>query len=205
MRRHVSIEELDQLERPSPESTLALEGNFNGRLLHKWESNLRRRRGQRAVKAARDALGPLSSRVPAAPANSLWLPVGIQLRLTEILADQHHDANLVALWPGVREDAFDRLPLPVKLFVRALGASRSLRRLEDMHDHFYDIGEAVTDAHADGARVVIRGAAVFGHPTWRVLEMFFMRIVVELATGREIRHWLGEDLGADAFAIELGW
>ena len=76
----------------SAERTLALPGRCRGSVLARWAENLARRFGPRAVDRVRAGLPEWEQDLPDDPSEEHWFPVGLQLRLTELVIDElSHD------------------------------------------------------------------------------------------------------------------
>jgi hypothetical protein len=67
----------------------------------------------------------------------------------------------------------------------------------------YEQGTAEVAVDGRRARLVFRGSSLFAHPTWRLLQLFAQRTMLELAgtPGDAV----GEDAGPDGFAVAASW
>ncbi|MBV8755667.1 MAG: hypothetical protein JO257_00240 [Deltaproteobacteria bacterium] len=131
------------------------------------------------------------------------LPVHAQLLLTEAIVDEFLGGDLRALYPLLVEDtraALGRLQLAL---VKTIGAHRAIAQGAKQFRSIYDRGSADADTAKGRARVVFRGHPMFGHPTWRALQVMATGTLLELAgsPGRVT----GEDLAQDSFATVATW
>ena len=90
------------------------------------------------------------------------------------------------------------------LALRTLGPKRLLRRTAKAHAWLYDVGHADAAVDDGVARIDFTGAAHFGDPTWRVLQLFAVRGMLA-GFGREITSLCADPSGDDRFAVEVRW
>lgn len=126
-----------------------------------------------------------------------------QIAITEAIVDEHLGGDARALYPLLVEDARAGVGRVKLALVRSLGPARALRLAPTTHRKVYDQGAVEVDAVERRARLVFRGSPLFGNPTWRLLQLYAQRVLLELA-GRP-GDAVGEDAGPDAFAVAVRW
>jgi hypothetical protein len=196
--------ELAARPRWEPSHTLALPGRCRGSVLAHWEEHARRRFGGAAVARVRAGLPSWARDLPSHPPGDAWFPVGLQLRLTELIVDECLDGDMLRLEPALHEDVRRTLPRGTAMLMRALGPGRILARAEQIHPQLYDVGRARARSETGGASIRCEGAQLFGHPSFVLLQMFAQRGLVEL-TGRRVHSLRASCPSDDALAIELRW
>jgi hypothetical protein len=180
-----------------------LPGRCRGDALGRWGENLARRFGPDAHKRVQRRVGPpFDATAPVLTAKD-WVPVGAQLALTEAIVDEFLGGDMRALYPLLLEDTRAGLGRLQVLAVKALGAGRVLARGAAGFRDIYERGSAESQIERGRARITFRGSPLFAHPTWRLLQLFATRTVMELA-GSPGQVW-GEHLGDDAFATLATW
>ncbi len=181
----------------------ALPGRCRGDALGGWGENLVRRFGPDALTRVRTRVGAPYSALSAVLTSKDWVPVGAQLVLTEAIVDEYLGGDLRALYPLLVEDTRAGLGRVQLMLIRTLGAGRVLARAASGIRDIYERGTA--DAHVERRRVRVemRGTPLFANPTWRLLQLFATRMLLELAgTPGSV---IGEDLGRDGFATLATW
>jgi len=182
---------------------LAIPGRCRGDALGRWGENLARRFGGEALTKVRTRVGPPHDALPAVLTAKDWVPVHAQLVVTEAIVDELLGGDLRALYPLLVEDTRAGLGRIQLALVRTLGAGRVLARAAAGIRDLYERGTATAQVERRRVRVELRGTPLFGNPTWRLLQLFATRTLLELAgtPGSAV----GEDLGADAFATIATW
>jgi hypothetical protein len=182
---------------------LALPGRCRGDLLGPWGRNLERRFGAGAVARVRQRLGPPLDRLEPVLTSRDWVPVHAQVAVTEAIVDELLGGDLRALYPLLVEDTRASLGRVQLALVKTLGAARVLRLAPGGHRKLYEQGTAEVAVDGRRARLVFRGSSLFAHPTWRLLQLFAQRTMLELAgtPGDAV----GEDAGPDGFAVAASW
>lgn len=199
----LTIDTLAAQPRWKSEQTLALPGTSRGDAIGAWAENLARRFGPQAIARVRARLpGQHAQIAPALTAKDI-LPVHAQLCLTEAIVDELLAGDLRALAPLITEDTRAGLGRVQLALVRTIGAHRALAQGARQFRAIYDRGTAEADTARGRARVVFRGHALFGHPTWRALQLMATGTLLELAgsAGRVT----GEHLADDSFATVATW
>ncbi len=186
------------------ERTLALPGRCRGTVLARWEDNCRRHFGATAVQRVRAGLPEWASDLPGDPPDDAWFPVGLQLRITELVVDECLGGDMLQLEALLHEDIRRSLPMATALFIKTLGPGPILARAKQIHPHLYDVGHAHAQTESKSAKIVCAGAELFGHPTFALLQMFAHRGFVEL-TGRRVQSLRALQPTDDALTVELRW
>jgi len=181
----------------------SLPGRCRGDALGRWGENLARRFGPDAHRRVQRRVGPPFDAVAPVLTAEDWVPVGAQLVLTEAIGDEFLGGDLRALYPLLLEDTRAGLGRLQVLAVKALGAGRVLARGAAGFGDIYERGRAESQIDRGRARITFRGSPLFAHPTWRLLQLFATRPVMELAGSPG--PVLGAHLGDDAFATLATW
>lgn len=202
--REQTMEAVAKRPRWSAERTLGLEGHARGVVLARWADNCRRHFGDAAVKRLRAGLPAWANDLPDEPPEDAWFPVGLQLRLTELVIDELLGGDALALEPLLREDVKRSVGRGTSVFLRTIGPGPVLARARQIHPTVYDVGRVVAEVGSGGAVVRHEDAALFGHPTWALLQLFAQRGFVEL-TGRSVTRATATTLGEYATRVDIGW
>ena len=196
----------DVITRPrwSHARTLALPGRCRGSVIARWAENTRRHFGDAAVERLRAGLPAWARDLPDEPPEDAWFPVGIQLRLTELVIDELLGGEAARLEPLLCEDVARGVSRATGLFLRTVGPAPVLGRAKQIHPSLYDVGTVHARLTPGRASLHCADAALFGHPTWSLLQLFAHRGFVEL-TGRRVAHLGLTTLGHDAARIDVAW
>ncbi|MBX7078154.1 MAG: hypothetical protein K1X88_03135 [Nannocystaceae bacterium] len=186
------------------ERTLALPGRCRGSVLARWADNCRRHFGAAAVQRLRTQLPAWARALPDDPPEDAWFPVGLQLHLTELVIDTLLGGDALQLEALLRADIQRGLSRAQQLLLRTVGPTLVLSRADALHGHLYDVGHARARVHGGRATIDCEGAALFGHPTWLLLQLFAHRGLVAL-TGREALEARATATGETAVRFELSW
>jgi len=199
----LTIDTLAGEARWDPGRIAALPGRCRGDALGRWGENLVRRFGPEALTRVRSRAGAPYSALSAVLTAKDWVPVGAQLVLTEAICDEYLGGDLRALYPLLVEDTRAGIGRVQLLLIRTLGAGRVVARAADGIRDIYERGTAHADVSRGHVRIEFSGTPLFANPTWRVLQLFATRMLLELAgTPGTVT---GEDLGGDAFATVASW
>ena len=180
----------------------ALPGRCRGDALGRWGENLVHRFGPHALTKVRTRVGAPYDAISAVLTAKDWVPVGAQLVLTEGIVDEYLGGDLRALYPLLLEDTRAGLGRIQLVLVKTVGAGRVIARAAAGIRDIYERGTA--DAHVERkkTRVEFRGTPLFANPTWRLLQLFATKMLLELAgTPGTVT---GEDLG-EGFAAIAAW
>lgn len=181
----------------------ALPGRCRGDALGGWGENVVRRFGPEVLTKVRTRVGPPIDAVPAVLTAKDWVPVYAQLVLTEAIVDEVLGGDIRALYPLLVADTRAGVGRVQLVLIKTLGAGRVLAHAAAGIRDIYERGSAEARVERRHVRVELRGTPLFGNPTWRILQLFATRAVLELAgTPGTVT---GEDLGADAFAAIARW
>lgn len=178
-----------------------------------------KRFGVDAVERVRGRLPPALTTISPVLTAKDWLPVYTQVVVTEAIVDEFLAGDLDALYPLLVADTRASLSRVHLLLARSLGAARAFKHATAAFGKVYDRGEAaiaidnrsavlgraadLTEAAGRRARMTFAGHPLFEHPTWRQLQLFALRLFLELAgTPGEA---VGEDAGADRFVAIATW
>jgi hypothetical protein len=199
----LTVETLAAQPRWEPARLLALPGRCRGDLIGPWGENLARRFGADAVARVRRRLvPPLDQLAPVLTARD-WLPVHAQLAVTEAIVDELLAGDMRALYPLLVEDTRASVSSVKLVLVRSLGAARAFRLAPRTFRKVYERGSVDVDIDGRRAHLHFRGSPLFAHPSWRLLQLFAQKTLLELAgtPGDAV----GEDGGADAFSVAATW
>ena len=178
-----SVSDLADAPPWSDERLLALPGRCRGAAIGDWAAACSRRWGPDAVRGLREAIDADAQTLADEPNKTDWLPIHVWLRLTDAIVARHLDGDLRRLEPMVVEDARKAAGLTAKLVARQLGPARILGASARIHGWLYDVGEVQAETGDNAATLRWSGAAVFGQPTWRALQVFALRGAIETAGG----------------------
>ncbi len=188
----------------SPEALSALNGRCRGAVVGRWAEGCRRRWGEDAPALLRGDLGLDESLLPDVPPMRDWLPVERWIRLTDAIVARYLDGDALALEPLVIADARRSAGITARVFARQLGVSRILGATGRIHGWLYDVGEAEATVAEGEATIRWSEAALFGQPTWRLLQVFGLRGAVETAGGKSPQVQL-VDAAEDGFCLRATW
>lgn len=202
--REQTIAEVAARPRWSSERTLALDGRCRGVVLARWADNCRRHFGELALRRLRDRLPRWSHDLPDEPPEDAWFPVGLQLRLTELVIDELLGGDALGLEPLLRADVARSVGRATRVFLRTVGPAPVLARAKQIHPTLYDTGRVVAEVGQGRAAITHEDSALFGHPTWALLQLFAHRGFVEL-TGRAVVRATATTTGEHATRIDIAW
>lgn len=186
-------------------------GRVRGVLVRQWAAHCQRRWGADAAARVRAVAGDVAATLPDEPLDKAWYPAAAQLAVTDAIIDEYLSGDAALLRRLVCEDAVRGLGRMQRLALRALGPARAYARASQVYPQLYDVGRAAGDGpfcqvqlRADACCFELTGAALFGHPTWRVLQLWAHAAALELLAGHvgDVR---GAALGDDGFAVEVVW
>lgn len=176
----------------------AVPGRVRGVVLRGWAQHLRRRAGEAALARVR-------ARVPEAPLEvppADWLPITLQLRLTQAIGEEVFAGDGLRLVQAVVDDAVLSVPPLGQRSLRWLGPKLAYGRLPGLWPQIQDVGQIAVTVAADRAEVTYTGAAALAHPTWRLLQCAGHLGALRLTAGD------GRVLAAevpDGFAVLVQW
>lgn len=176
----LTIDELVTASRWPLEATLSLAGRVRGDTLGPWGTNLAARFGADAVARVRVRLPHELASIAPVLGERDRVPVFAQLVVTEAIVDEFLAGDMLALYPLLVADTragIGRVQLAV---LRALGASGAFRLGPRTFRKVHERGVAEVAIVGHRARLVFRDNPLFAHPTWRVLQAFATRVMLEL-------------------------
>lgn len=204
--RHDTMDLNDLATEPAGDhaALLTLPGRVRGRVLGPWGENLNRRHGPNATALIRADLGVEPADLPDKPADERWLPGGLQIALTDAIADRFYGGDLRQLEAPVLEDAARPVGRVARLALRGLGPARLLEKAGALHAHTWDVGTIKAEVGADQATLLISGCRLFTDRTWLALQLVALRGTVEL-TGRTLVTRSATRLAADRAQLHVRW
>lgn len=177
----LTIGQLAAIPRWSDHQTLALPGRVRGDTLGNWGDNLVRRFGPDALTRIRRRVPADVASIPAVLSDRDRVPVHAQLLLTEAIVDEHLGGDMLALYPLLVADTRAGLGRIRLMALRALGPGGALKLGPRTFGKVHERGEHTVTVDGRTAHLAFRGNALFGHPTWRVLQAFATQLLLELA------------------------
>ena len=180
-----------------------MSGRCRGDLLGRWGENVVRRFGPEGLARLRRRLAPPMDQLAAVLTADDWVPAYAQLEVTEAIVDEFLDGDLARLYPRLVEDTRAGLGRIQVALVRGMGPARAFKLGPRSFRKVHEQGELT--AEVDGRRAILRlsGSPVFGHPTWRVLQTYAQRVLLELCG---VAGTVAECPDpSDAFVIEARW
>lgn len=199
----LSVDHLARAPRWEPARLHALGGRCRGDLLGPWGDNLVRRFGPEAVDRVRRRLGPPLDRLAAVLTDRDWVPAPAQVALTEAIVDELLGGDMRALYPLLVEDTRASLGRVELALVRAMGAARAFKLAPRTFRKVHERGQVAVTVEGRRARLVFSDNPLFEHPSWRLLQLFAQRTLLELCgtPGDAV----GDELGAGGFAVVASW
>lgn len=198
-----TIEDLAAEPRWERARILALPGRCRGDALGRWGENVERRFGAEGLARVRTRLGAPHETIASVLTDRDWLPVHAQVLVTEAIIDELFGGDPRALYPALLDDARANVGRVHRVLVRSLGAARALRQTPGAFAKVYERGTAEVAIDGHRARVVYRGSPLFANPTWRLLQLYGLQVLLELAGTPGTA--TGEDTGTDSFAALAAW
>ncbi|HEY4181958.1 MAG TPA: hypothetical protein VGM90_34175 [Kofleriaceae bacterium] len=137
-----------------------------------------------------------------------WVPVHAQLLITEAIADEAFGGDLRAIYPALLEDTKKGLGRFKLAALRALGVARAFKIVPKVFNKVHDKGSVALESSEatkdwSGIRLRFTGSPLFTNPTWRVLQLFATKVVLDLAD--EQSQVVGHDDGQYGFLVDAGW
>ncbi len=177
-----------------------LAGNVRGVLLKGWADNLRLRFGDAFLA---DVHRLIDNALPEDPQPTAWYPVALQIAVTEHIVNVGFGGNEAAAIEALIEDGARYVDRKAMLAARWLGPGRVIGYAGKLHAHIYDVGTCAADVTRKRAEISWRGADLFGHPTWRLLNEAAVRGVL-LACGRngQVHPGVGSPSG---YSLAVSW
>ncbi|HEY5923039.1 MAG TPA: hypothetical protein VIV11_15270 [Kofleriaceae bacterium] len=168
-----------------------------------WGTNLTARFGPDAVGRVLQRLPPPLDAIAPVLTTRDWVPVYTQLLLTEAIVDEYLAGDLRALYPLILEDARAGMGSVQRLLVRTLGPGRAMKLAPGTFRKVHERGSVDVDVSGTSARLRFTGTPLFAHPTWRVLQLFATKMLLDLAD--RPGSVTGESGGDDSFVAVASW
>lgn len=172
---------------------------MRGILLRDWAAHVRARLGDDALDAVRARADVSPATLPDDPDPRGWYPAHVQLRVTEAFIDVGLDGDALALGEFLRAVGPTSPDRVVRWALTKVGPAPMLRGAARAHGRLYDQGAAHAKTHRGVAEIQVTGAALFAHPTWRLLQLVAMRTMLR-TLGREELELTVEDPPKDSAA-----
>jgi hypothetical protein len=199
----ITVEDLASQPRWDPARVVAVSGRCRGDLLGPWGANLTRRFGPDALARVRRRLAPPLDAVPPVLTAKDWVPAHAQIVITEAIVDELLGGDMRALYPLLVEDTRSSLGRVELALVRAMGAGRAIKLAPRNFGKVHEGGRVEVTVAGRRAQLRFAGHPLFEHPSWRLMQLFAQRVLLELAgtPGDAV----GEDGGRDAFVCVATW
>jgi hypothetical protein len=183
--------------------TLALSGRCRYSVLGDWAASLERRSGVGAADRAIAALAAEGLALTRKSDASAWMPVSVQLRLTEQIVDLFHEGDRSRLFGAIADDVNRSVSRAGSLALRTLGARRLIEQIPRVHEAAYDSGRVDVSTTKCTARVAWAGAPFCEQPTWRLLQAAAFVLAFDLTrTPADIEI---AELDANAMVLAARW
>ncbi|MCB9787734.1 MAG: hypothetical protein H6744_13710 [Deltaproteobacteria bacterium] len=185
---------------------MAIPGRCRGVLLRGWQQLCTRRWGPTAVSKVRAALGPDSKLLPDKPGRLAWLPLGLQIRVTDVIIEELLGGDALGIEAALRENSLAASDGMVARMARTLGPAGLIRRATEWQAHLYDVGRVRVEVREREceAWAVFEGSEMYENPTWRGLQLATQRMVIE-KSGRGVRETYGVGLPRGGYGAYVGW
>lgn len=199
------MEQLAQA-RPWPlERLQQLPGQCVGSLMKNWAAHVSRRWGAHAEQEVRDCLGEeVSALLPSAPTGSMWLPLYIQIRTTDIIIERFLKGDALALEEMLWEDSQHNSTSASSKVLQWTGPGVLLRQAGQLHRRLYDVGTVTSHVGWGHAELSYQGTALFENPTWQLIQFFAYRLFLK-ATHRRLTYIQASTPRPESFQIQLKW
>ena len=156
-----------------------LEGRCRGALLADWAENFAAQWGADAPQRVRDGLGALNAELPDSPGAVSWYPVGVQLRVTEILLDEIVDGDVQGLRDALL--ALVDAHRAARFLARRMGLRRLISQVSSLFSQCYDKGRTEVRVTPGHGVITMGGADLVTHPSWQLLQLVGYEVLAELA------------------------
>jgi hypothetical protein len=132
-----------------------------------------------------------------------WVPVHAQLVVTEAIVDEFLGGDMRALYPLLVEDTRAGIGGVTHMLVRTMGPGRALRMAPRTFHKVHERGRVDVEVDGRVALMTFTGTPLFTHPTWRLLQLFATRVMLELAD--KPGDVTGVNGGGDSFVARASW
>lgn len=182
---------------------MALQGRVRGNAMRSWGVHVARLWGPRAPDRVRELLGLKAAQLPDVPTKKHWLPIWVQVRLPQVIADEWCHGNILE-FESVFSETTGTTDKVMFWLASKVGPAAMLKRGGAYHSRVCDVGTCESDAGSGWARLEFQGADVFGNPTWRTLQIMGMRTMFQFLN-RPLPECHGVDTGERGFILEMAW
>ncbi len=165
---------------------------MRGILLRDWAAHVRTRFGARALAAVRARADISPDQLPDQPDARAWYAAHLQLRVTEAFVDECLDGDALALGEFLRAVGPTSPDRVVRWALTKVGPAPMLRGAARAHRRLYDAGTATASTRRGAADVEVAGAPLFTHPTWRLLQLVAMRVMLHTLGRTEVELSVGD-------------
>lgn len=183
---------------------MALQGRCRGVLLRGWQQLCVKRWGHGAVARVRAALGPDSRLLPDKPSRLAWLPVGLQVRVTDVIIDTLLGGDALGIEAALMENSLAASDGMVGRMAKALGPAGLLRRANEWQAHLYDTGRVTVRLGENEAFATFEASELYQNPTWRLLQLATQRMVIT-RSGHHITELHGLEPRGGGYGVHVRW
>jgi hypothetical protein len=163
--------------------------------------------GSETLARVRRRIGPPHDSLALTLTDREWVPVHAQLLITEAIADEAFSGDITAMYPALLEDTRKGLGRLKLAGLRALGVARAFKIVPKIFNKVHDKGsvqlETAETRSTTGVRLRFSGAPLYTNPTWRVLQLYATKVVLDL--GGVQGDVVGHDDGEYGFLVDAGW
>lgn len=199
----ITVEDLASQPRWGAARIALVPGRCRGDLLGPWGTNVARRFGAGAVDRVLGRLAPPLNGIRTVLTAKDWVPAHAQVVITEAIVDELLGGDMRALYPLLVEDTRASLGRVELALVRTMGAGRVFKLAPRSFNKVFERGTCEVTVTGRRARLDFRGHPLFEHPSWRLLQLFAQRTMMELAgTPGEA---VGEAVVDNGFAVVASW
>lgn len=200
-----TLEALAAVAQPwSAERLDELKSDVRGHLLKDWGKHVERRRGPQAVARIRARTGIHSDALPDEPTLDDWYPSRYQVALTDAIVHEYLDGNYIALEDLLLEDATRKRQRIVRWVAARVGPATVFKKAPGGHRDLYSRGVVEADVHRRRATLTWRDALLFENPTWQMLQMIALRLMMRVMK-RSIDRLEGATESAHSFQLHVAW
>jgi hypothetical protein len=179
-----------------------LPGRCRGDLLGPWGTNVTKHFGVEGLARVRRRLAPPLHQLASVLTAKDWVPIVAQLRVTEAIVDEHLGGDWLALYPLIVADTRAGIGRIQLALLRSMGPGNAFRLTSRTFAQVYEGGAATAAVERKHARLAFSGNRVFAQPRWRLMQLYAMRTMMELAGAQGTA--TGED-AADGFIAHARW
>jgi hypothetical protein len=180
-----------------------MSGRCRGDLMGRWGENVVRRFGPNALARVRARLEPPLDQLSSVLTARDWIPIYAQVVVTEAIVDELLDGDLARLYPLLVEDTRAGLGRLDLALIRGMGPVRAFKLGPRSFRKVHDRGNVEVEVSGRRARLQFADCPLFGHPTWRILQLYAQRVLLELCGTPGSAD--GEGTSDDGFTVIATW